>query len=243
MGFGSLSACSGNVVSRNSSGVEPVNDAGATGGATGHESGGAGNAGAPTGDASIGGGPSAGAPNGGAGGSGGGTAGVPSGGAGGAGGATGLAGMPCDAPVPFTSSVTGMGPSGGYLRCEGGMVHRPSVGECWSDIDPLKGPTLYGPAWPDGSVNYGCRTNADCNAAPHGHCEASQMFGFGGAPTVACEYGCVRDSDCSAEQICLCGDPVGKCVEARCKSDAECATGTPCCPGRAWPGCTRPTWT
>lgn len=211
MGFGSLTACSGTVISRNSSGI----DGGSTGGA-GHSTGGAVIAGAPSGGAPIGG--AGGAPTGGAA-----TGGVLIGGTGGAGGA-----RTCANPVPFSSSVTGSGPSGGYVRCDDGVgwVHRPDVDECWSNIDPQNGPTPTG--WPDASVTWGCRKNSDCSAAPHGHCETSPMYGFGGAPTISCQYGCVRDSECPTGQICFCGEPVGTCVAATCTSDADCAAGTPC---------------
>ena len=49
-----------------------------------------------------------------------------------------------------------------------------------------------------------------------------------GAPGASCLYGCVKDSECGADQICVCGEPVGHCVAAACRSDAECATGFLC---------------
>jgi len=84
------------------------------------------------------------------------------------------------------------------VRCESGtaIAHRPSIDDCWSGIDPLSGPTPIGPPWPDGSVMATCRTNGDCTAAPHGYCQTSGGYVFGGAPTVSCQYGCVRDSEC-----------------------------------------------
>lgn len=232
MGFGALPGCGGAV-------KEAASDAGASAG-TGNSAGGAGNAGASSGGvgnagASSGGTGNAGASSGGAiTGGGGSIGGGPSGGSAGAGGS---AGMPCASPVPVTSSVGGAGPTGGYVRCADGSIHRPSVDECWSNIDPADGPALLGPPLPDGSVNYTCRKNSDCTDKPHGHCEASQTFGLGDTPKVSCVYGCVRDSECGPGEICLCGDPVGQCVGARCASDADCSAGTPCRAGNIFSVC------
>ena len=43
------------------------------------------------------------------------------------------------------------------------------------------------------------------------------------APTEAvCISGCVRDAECGADELCLCSEPVGRCVKASCRTDADC---------------------
>ncbi len=77
--------------------------------------------------------------------------------------------------------------------------------------------------------------------SPNGYCITGVQF-----PGCVCNYGCLSDSDCSSGQVCLCQDPVGKCVPANCQSDANCANGycstydySPGCGGVAF-ACTTP---
>src|SRR5690349_16486748 len=107
MGFGSLAACGGTAVDHSA----PASDAGANGGVA-PSAGGAANAGTSSGGVQVGGRPN-----------------------GGAAAAGGSAGMPCDSPVRIVSPQTGMGPSGGFVRCADGTTRRTSVDECWSNID------------------------------------------------------------------------------------------------------------
>src|SRR5262249_49666913 len=37
-----------------------------------------------------------------------------------------------------------------------------------------------------------------------------------------CVYGCTRDEECPASNICVCGDPVGHCAPATCTTDRDC---------------------
>ncbi len=53
-------------------------------------------------------------------------------------------------------------------------------------------------------------------AKPHGFCEHS------------CRYGCVNDAECASGEICLCGDLIGRCVEATCTVDGDCGEGFVC---------------
>jgi hypothetical protein len=68
-----------------------------------------------------------------------------------------------------------------------------------------------------------------CTEKPRGYCEA-EAPGASGAGPVSCHYGCVTDSECGASEICVCGDPTygGRCVQAFCKTDADCANGNRC---------------
>ena len=123
---------------------------------------------------------------------------------------------------PLVSTTTGSGPSGGFVLCASGVVHRPSTSQCWSDLAPDDGPM-----GPIGIASAECQTNRDCTLAPYGQCVLTA--GPGGTNlAIVCQYGCTQDSDCGDAQICLCGDPVGRCVEAQCSSDAACPSGVPC---------------
>jgi hypothetical protein len=81
--------------------------------------------------------------------------------------------------------------------------------------------------------DFACRSDKDCIAHTEGHCEDTSGYEWsseGGAyvPRCGCRYGCVEDSDCGAEAICLCGSPTGVCVPATCKSASDCAEGSVC---------------
>jgi len=131
------------------------------------------------------------------------------GGAGGAGG--GPIDLNCRNPMPLLGHD---GSDTGFVRCDGGFVHRPERRTCASKLP--RSETVD----PGAATVVNCTTDADCASLPYGHCEMTTAF-FPGK-RVQCLSGCVEDADCAANQICLCGDPVGTCVQATCKSDAEC---------------------
>lgn len=115
--------------------------------------------------------------------------------------------FPCDAPMPAGA---------GYEQCGNGTVHRPVISECESKLPRI---TLKIAPPPDGQ----CVLDADCSDRPHGYCASG-----GQLPGTMCVYGCVKDSECGASEICVCGEPVGHCVPSTCKSDAECGAGYAC---------------
>ena len=124
------------------------------------------------------------------------------------GGSGGDTSPPCENPTPVGD---------GFERCGDGPIHRPSVEVCTSSLprpvaDPIAPPL-------DGQ----CQSDADCVDMPHGYCETGVQ-----APGMFCQYGCVKDADCGAGFICLCGDPVGECVSSSCTSDADCGAGLRC---------------
>ena len=105
----------------------------------------------------------------------------------------------------------------GVIQCDG-FTHRPKATTCTSKVprpEPFANP----------SPEAQCKQDSDCTQHPYGWCGN----GDGGQiPGPYCIYGCVKDSDCGDQQLCLCGDPVGRCALAVCHSDAECAAGFLC---------------
>lgn len=62
-------------------------------------------------------------------------------------------------------------------------------------------------------------------------CEGEHAFCgvLGATPyTTACQLGCLSDDECSEFQLCLCGPSGGVCMQATCRSDADCTEGYHC---------------
>jgi hypothetical protein len=115
------------------------------------------------------------------------------------------------------------------VECDGGWLHRPKVVACTSK---LPRPDAIGGAGGVGT----CSSDAECTAKAHGHCAPPEG---GSIPGNRCQYGCTQDSECAPGSVCLCGDPIGKCVSAKCSVDADCPGGL-CASYVAMPGCDRP---
>lgn len=99
---------------------------------------------------------------------------------------------------------------GGFVLCGDGSSRRPEAAACRSEVPrPAPGSTCH--------AGDECCFDADCAAAPYGYCS------YG-----ACLYGCVSDADCASDNLCLCQEPVGKCVPTLCHSDAECPPEVSC---------------
>jgi hypothetical protein len=121
-------------------------------------------------------------------------------------------------------------PGSGYESCRDGFVHRQFERECRSVLPRRSGSADAGAdASPDASSTLSnpyalCTSDAECTAAAHGHCD----YGVGGALGPSCFYGCVRDAECKSDEVCLCGEEIGRCVLAACKTDAECVGDALC---------------
>jgi hypothetical protein len=121
----------------------------------------------------------------------------------------------------------------GFVSCDNLLVHRATKEQCPSFV-PRESNSQDGGAGDDANStddgaasNTPCSHDADCTAEAHGHCDSSG----------ACRYGCVRDEECATGQICLCGYPVGQCVNATCSVDSDCAPGFNCASYAVVPGC------
>ncbi|MBK6519562.1 MAG: ferritin-like domain-containing protein [Polyangiaceae bacterium] len=128
--------------------------------------------------------------------------------------------IPCANPQPVEVD----GEDIGFVSCDGGWLHRPEVVECTSKL-----PRADFECADDAG---GCVVDADC-PGPFGHCVVD---GFGGIGCY-CATGCVQDSDCGAGQVCMCGDPIGACVQADCATDADCGEELLCSTYVTEPGC------
>ena len=85
------------------------------------------------------------------------------------------------------------------------------------------------PDYVDGSCQAGygtCSTDDDCTEKPYGGCRYVPMLGN----MCSCFYGCVDDSECGDGYACLCSPLEGgtACIEAECKTDADCSGGERC---------------
>jgi hypothetical protein len=74
----------------------------------------------------------------------------------------------------------------------------------------------------------GCRRSADCTQRAGGRCRGYVRNGY--IEYTQCSYGvCDGDADCSADRVCACtAARVASCIEASCRSDADCASGHRC---------------
>ncbi|HVR21659.1 MAG TPA: ferritin-like domain-containing protein [Polyangiaceae bacterium] len=123
----------------------------------------------------------------------------------GAGGSNSVTLGECDNPIATDAS--------GWVSCNGRFSHRETAGTC----DPFV---------PRTDDYLGCN-DADCASLPYGHCWSSLSAGL--PSTAHCIPGCVSDADCESAEICLCEDPVGRCIPALdCAVDADCGSNAFC---------------
>lgn len=122
-------------------------------------------------------------------------------------------GFPCEDPGPVQIADKDTG----FVFCTGGPVHRPKSQAC-----PTKIPRASTCPAPEGAQD-GCSSDADCSDGPNGFCKSPFLDPRAEViPGCSCVYGCLTDAECGEGYICLCGDPVGRCVQAACTSDADC---------------------
>jgi hypothetical protein len=115
----------------------------------------------------------------------------------------------------------------GFGDCESsGMLHRESIRACPSFLPrrPVEvRSSLMLHDRPSALSSVQCARDEDC-AGNDQYCEPVEPPGLASF----CRDGCGEDSDCLPGQLCLCDYPIGRCVEARCRSDQDCGTGLLC---------------
>lgn len=113
----------------------------------------------------------------------------------------------------------------GWVTEPNGATHRAGAAAC--------GTAIKGEACRGDEKRFSCKSDADCKDGPHGRC----MTGVGQVGTYCgCEYACASDSECKADEACVCADAgpemkdVGHsvCAPARCRADADCADTKKC---------------
>lgn len=110
-------------------------------------------------------------------------------------------------------------PSGIEQCADNGLKHRPSTAvQCTSGLPR----TIV--FEPEGSFEVQCTSDLDCTDKPHGFCG----YADGQVPDLVCTYGCLTDTDCAADELCVCGENVGQCVASSCKQDSDCGDGFMC---------------
>lgn len=117
----------------------------------------------------------------------------------------------------FCKSHTPLPNARGWYECDTGMKHRAKAKECASEL-PRKD------AASTGDADSTCSSDADCSDEPNGYCAPFHPY----STNFECHYGCITDDDCGANELCLCGSPVGRCVATECHTDAECGERALC---------------
>lgn len=113
--------------------------------------------------------------------------------------------------IPVVSSKIG------WVVESNGNTHRASTVICDPTIDM---------AVCAGTEQYmDCKTDADCKEHPHGKC----VTGYGQVGSYCgCHYSCTNDSECGADEACICkglgrgGTGHSVCARAACRIDADC---------------------
>jgi hypothetical protein len=137
---------------------------------------------------------------------------------------------PCVDPKPVIVANVDTG----YDTCAGGVLRRRAIVDCPSLLPRESTSCQY--TCDGGGIPGACTKDTDCTEHPFGFCRKG-----GGAGAIAagntiicfanctCSYGgCVRDSDCGNNEICVCADPVGSCMPSSCSSGKDCKPGCDC---------------
>ena len=110
----------------------------------------------------------------------------------------------------------------GLVTCDSGLVHRPVPVECPNHLSQrAEQPATE--CQDESCRQSECQVDADCTERPYGTCGWRGQEGLR-----MCEYGCVTDADCGAEQACVCGQFIGECVSASCRGAQDCEAGYTC---------------
>jgi hypothetical protein len=169
----------------------------------------------------------------------------------------GTASGPTTAPSACEPPLTDLG--GGWERCGNGMIHRQTIGSCTSR---LPRPDAVVRTYPDPVPEAPCRYDSDCTEKPHGYCAWSEdgadiYCQYGCLTNADCNAGyvcvcgdpigvcraatCATDDECGAGLLCSdyivdpgCGGQAFACQSAAdsCAAESDCAPHEYCVRGR-----------
>lgn len=117
----------------------------------------------------------------------------------------------------------------GFVSCDEGYSHRNRITAC---ENKLPRPERIFEVIDETSGS--CEYDSDCP----GELDFCRVGSSMENPNSYCSTGCLTDSDCGEQRICVCGSgPVGTCAIAECQSDADCATDMRCSSWKSNDGC------
>lgn len=137
------------------------------------------------------------------------------------------------APPKCTSPV--LDAMSGMTRCAEGYSYRSRIVTCDTRATgPLGSGGSGGSAGPSGveggtgaapaPKHLNCASDADCFDIPRGFCQPRRtMFDFS-----YCAAGCLDDTECATNELCLCGADGGVCISAQCRDETSCEAGYQC---------------
>jgi len=128
-------------------------------------------------------------------------------------------GIPATPCGKSTERVAGSG----FVVCESGLVHRPTVGTCLG----YQPSTATRPPSPEPDKDE-CTSDLDCTARPYGYCESSLTYYSAPVTPNRCAYGCTSDTECDPGNVCVCTEERGECRTATCQIDADCGPHSLC---------------
>jgi hypothetical protein len=126
------------------------------------------------------------------------------------------------------ATVVGL-PESGLESCSGGYLRRVGPALCFDNVPRTSAIPDYNPDVDE------CEFDSDCSEdtyGPYAHCGVRT-----GGSARTCVAGCTVDADCDAGDVCLCEEPIGRCVPAGCTSGEDCASGFDCASYSSSPGC------
>jgi hypothetical protein len=119
-----------------------------------------------------------------------------------------------NAPQPDAQPVLIAGKPTGYFSLPNGLLVRRKVQACPSQL-PTRG------CLNKNKKAQSCGVDSECTQGKNGYCHRRGL-----APSCNCDYGCLTDSECGSGEICICSNPVGRCVKAHCDEKTACERGT-----------------
>lgn len=134
--------------------------------------------------------------------------------------------LTCKDPVPLLPGV-----DTGFVRCDDRTWRRTEVKACPSsvprpdELEPLRprpDHAMGGEGGLDPDQPYdSCSSDSDCTEE-NWYCGERNDSQLPFGRYRECMPGCIVDEDCGPDAICLCDDPIGRCIPAGCRTSEDC---------------------